>query len=237
MTIISLPALRLPVTNGVFGSLGWTALDVAGLLVVVGVCLDTAAATVTSISRPNASGTMLKLGRVVGSSRSLELWAGWGFTPGCSGSWTITPSAGGTVAAAYAIAADSALNAAPIITLSAGGSGTSTSADTGSVTPAAIGHLLVAGAGWAAATASTARVSTGNTFHVPAADTSFSASSVALAFGFARSTAASKQVWTIASNAWVALAASLELPAPAAPVANFVYKGRDTAAADAGDIA
>lgn len=203
--------------------------------IIVGFTTVGPAITAINITSPSgATASFLRLALGNGGGRSYELWmvyncAGFTANPVYQFVWS---GAGTILVQARNWAVDSACNVAPTTTASSSNSGTSVTANSGTITPVA-GDLIVAGGVWAVAAASTARTSSGNTF-VFATDRSGSVTGVSVAVAIGPTTAVASQLsWTITSAAWLGAIVSLTMPAPAAAGAAFVYKGRDTAAADA----
>lgn len=194
------------------------------------------AITAINITAPaGATGSFTRLALGNGGGRSYELWIGYNFAgfTGATPTFQFVWTGGGTaIITARNWMVDSACNVAPTISASGSNSGTSVTPNSGTLTPVA-GDLIVACAVWASVTASTARTSAGNTF-VFNSENSGSVTRVALATAVGPTVAAVSQLsWTIPSVAWLGAIVSLTMPAPAAAVAAFVYKGRDTASADA----
>lgn len=189
-----------------------------------------------AVTTGGATGTFSRIGNTSAGSLGLDLWIGYNFT-GSPTAISVTWTGGGNAEVITTVVfCDSAANAAPTATLGTPTSGTATTADSGTVTPLAVGDVLVATAVWANTAASTARTSTGNTFAFNQERTGTSPVA-AVAFCTAQAAASSRLQWTITSAAYLGLIASLRMPAPATPAAAFVYKGRDTATADAGTVA
>jgi len=189
-----------------------------------------------AVATAGATGTFIRLNSMNGGGRTGELWLGYNFV-GYPSSFVVTWSGGGScqINETYLIA-DADLTVAPNVNAATPTAGTSTTLNSGSVTPV-LGDLLIAFGIWASATGSSARVSTGNIF-APSTLNEHNANvtNVSMLAGPANVAVASSLQWTIPSVAWLGMALSLTFAAPPAPVPAFVYKGRDTAIADAGTV-
>ena len=205
------------------------------LLILVGFPATGQAVSAITIPAPaGASGTFAQIGATSSGTRMLELWLGYGFVGTPSQVRVAWTGGGNIMVQLVGIVADSSCASLPTIA-TATNSGTSTSANSGSITPA-IGDVLVATALWPNNSTSSARTSGGNTF-VWNQERTHTATCMGMTFCTAAAAAASQYTWTITSAAWIGLIARLTLPAPAAALTAYVYKGRDTAALDAGDVA
>lgn len=209
--------------------------DTSLVFIAVGFAATGNTVTAVTVTAPSgASGTFALLGSTSGGGRGLELWLGYAFI-GWPTAIRVTWTGGAqAVVQLIGIAADSSCQTLPTTT-TATNTGTSTSANSGTRTPA-VGDVLVAATVWANATGSTVRTSSGNTF-VWNRESAGTATSTAISYCTAAAAAASQLTWTITSAAWIGLIANLTLPAPPTPLNAFVYKGRDTAALDAGAVA
>jgi hypothetical protein len=205
------------------------------MLILVGFPATGQAVTAITVTQPaGASATFAKIGQHSGGGRMLELWLGYacvGSPTNLSIAWT---GAGNIMVQIIVIAADADCAILPTVA-TANNAGTSTSDNSGTITPA-VGEIVVATAVWANSSNSSARTSAGNTF-VWNNERTGSATCMGMAFCSAAAAAASQLTWTITSAAWIGLIARLTMPAPAAGVPAFVYKGRDSSTQDAGDVA
>ena len=207
-----------------------------GSLLLIGVGFGAASQTISSIVIGSGAGTFTRIGTTTGGSRTLELWLGYNFT-GYPASYVVTWTGGGTAAVVgTCLFADSDLTVTPTITAGTPTSGTSTTLDSGILTPRA-GDLLVAFGVYASTTAPTTRASTGNTF-INWTEYAYTVGTteLSLAYAPARGAVSSRLQWTIPSVAWLGQVATLTFASPAAPAAAFVYKGRDSSTADAGTV-
>lgn len=218
-------------SSGISAALTWPSLT-PGSLALVAVGCGATAKTVASITVDSGSGTFTLVGAINSVGRRLELWIGRGFTD-WSQSTTVNfdQSAGGFAVHGRLVDTSADLTIAPTLAANAGSTATSTTPDTGTLTPA-VGDILIAGAVWATVTASSGHTSTGNTFLDEAETTDSSTLRVALAWCQASAAVASKLVWTIGSAEWAAMLGAVTLPADAAAGTGLLYKGRLTAAAD-----
>lgn len=218
-------------------TLNLAAIPPSGLMLVA-IGFPTVGPSVSGIAVASAgtTGTFIRINSMNGGGRSGELWLGYNFG-GFPSSFVVTWAGGGgaQINETYLVA-DADLTIAPTINAAAPVSGTGTTLDSGLVTPAA-GDLLVAMGIWASTTGASARVSTGNIF-APSTINEHQANTtyVALQEGPATAAVASRQQWTIPSVAWLGMIVAMTFAPPAAPVPAFVYKGRDTAVADAGTV-
>ncbi|HEY1292926.1 MAG TPA: hypothetical protein VGJ60_07605 [Chloroflexota bacterium] len=207
-------------------------------LLIFTIALPTAGA-VTSITFPSGTATTTRLAFTTSGARALEIWIAYNFSGGAPTSYTVNFTGGGTAASGVScVWVDSDLSqGAPTATAGTPTSGTSVTADSGTITPA-VGDLVIAATTWANNTASTARASTGNTFVNNGESGSSTTIRTAVAYASATAANLSRLQWTITSAAWLGLIVNLShFPASPTPVAAFVYKGRDSNTADAGVVA
>ena len=203
-----------------------------GHLVVMCVGTGSTSKTVSSIAPVSGSGTFTRVGYVNASTQRLELWIGYGFSEYPS-NFTITfsTSSGSHSISGICIATSSGFGSAPTITPNAGSTGTSTTVDTGLVTPVS-GDLLLAAGLWANGNASSARTPTGTIFIYNRESSYSSTYTTGVDFAQAASTTPSGLSWTVTSANWAAIAATITLPADMSTATGMLYKGRITAELD-----
>lgn len=199
--------------------------------VLVAIGLSQLTFSVTGIT--GGTGTFVRLTSTTSATRALDLWVGYNFGTSVPSSITIARQLGTSdvVIVAQVIDVYGDLTSAPSPTASTANTATSTSADSGSLTPA-VGDMLFAATVKASTSASTARTHTGNTY---LNNTSASTGSTSVECGWGQATAAtsSKEVWTVSSMEWAARQAMWTPAAAPAATAALVTKGLDTAASDA----
>lgn len=201
------------------------------VLVVVG--LNALGISVTSIT--GGTGTFVKLGSGESASQHLELWLGYNFGTSAPTTITVTRPAGSTAMATHARVIDLLADAStlPSYSVNSPTTGTGTSIDSGSVTPA-VGDLLFAANLQANNSSSSARTHTGNTYLQNSGVTYAGSMRAETGWCEAAAAVASKEVWTIAiSAAWVGLQAAITPPAPPSPTSAILLKGLTTQALDA----
>lgn len=197
------------------------------VLVAVGFSVTTS--SVASMSC--GSGTFTQVAALNSAGKRIELWVGYGFGTTATSTLTITRTAGSATWTAVVRTIDVAGSAAALTNLAAssGNTATSTSADSGSLTPA-VGDILFTGMANAGTTGSSARTHTGNTYR-DNVSTSIGANRIETGWGEATAAVPSSEVWTIPSAEWVAIQAKWS-PGTQTPSAAILVKGMATAAAD-----
>jgi hypothetical protein len=199
--------------------------------VLVAVGLSATTPTVSGVT--GGTGTFVQAAAINSAGKRLELWVGYNFGASAPTSIVVTRGAGTVNMAVVARTIDVLANAAtaPSFTASTGQTATSTSADSGAITPA-VGDLLLAGCVLASTTASSARTHTGNNYLQNAGA---GLTNVRVETGWAEAVAAasSKEVWTVTSVEWAAIQVKWTPPAPPTPTAALLLKGLTTQAADA----
>jgi hypothetical protein len=205
------------------------------VLVVVGTNAPTI--TVTGVAPTSGPGLFVQLAAINSAGKRLELWVGYNFGSTPPTIITVTRSAVGNSAVVLRVIdvlTDATI--APIPTASTGSTATSTTADSGTLTPA-VGDILIAAALMASTTAdSTARTHTGNNY---LQNTGSELTTLRIETGWCEVIAAvaSKEVWTLAASVeWAAIQVKITPPAAPTPTAALLLKGLTTQAADAASI-
>lgn len=203
-----------------------------GTLLLIAVGTSALAKTVSSIAVDTGTGTFTQIVAKDGATKRFELWLGRNFgSYPISATVTFAQTTGAHAVVAQLIDTSADLSSAPTLNPNAGSTGTSTTADSGTVAPT-VGDLLVAGAVWSNGTASSARTNTVATFLDNTEVASSTTIRTALDWCQAAVTDASGLAWTIGNVEWVAAAAGITLPADPAATTALLYKGRLTATAD-----
>jgi len=201
-------------------------------LLSIGVSVDLAVTSITA-----SSGTFIKLGHRtadVGTFRE-ELWLGYNFGNGNPTTLTVNRAAGGGNMGIIARVIDIDGNAAILPTFNtATSSGSSTSGNSGSITPP-VGDILVAGLAMNSLTAdSTARAHTGNAFWMNTNAEGISGIRTEMGWGLAQAAVSTSETWTLAATTpWAGIIASITPAAPPAPGVAKLVKGHTTAVLDA----
>jgi hypothetical protein len=201
------------------------------VIVVVGIASSAAVTGVVA-----GTGTFVFAGAVnaPGLGKRVEIWLGYNFGTSYPTTVTVTRTGTGTNNVGVVRVLDLFANTstAPTIAANAGSTATSTTADSGSVTPA-VGDLLVVARVSANTVSTSSRTHTGSSYVNPAGA---AVTATLVDFGYAEALAAvaSSESWTLTSSGeWAAIQVKITPPAPPTPTAAILLKGLTTQALDA----
>jgi len=196
-----------------------------------------ALATVTNFTFDSgATAVFNKAAEMSGTNAHIEIWTGRaivGSTPGDRLRIAFSQPIGSVAMVYYQFeVSGDIMNSAITATASSGNSGTSTSVDTNTVTPA-VGDLLVSAYATLTTATVSARTYTGNSLSWTKFSSNTPSGNIELDINQASTAASTKEVITLSqSTEWAAVNCKLVLPADATPAAALPLRGLLTAATD-----